>query len=583
MRMNLSVRSLSTRRVEQVFAAAFVCCLLLALPSCAIFPLRQAVIGPPLPTTFNGVASQGSFAQLGIAEFFNDPILTDLISQGLASNRELLIMNEEIQIASNEILARQGAWLPFVTFGSGAEINQGSKYTPLGATEDLEYEPGKHFPKPVPKFRYGLNLFWQLDIWRELRNARDAATHRYIAAIEQRNYFATRLIAEIAENYYKLMALDRRIEVLDQTIAIQRDSLRVAIARKEGVRGTELAVRRFQAEVSKNEAQKLIVNQEIIQTENRINILLTRNPQPIERLTAKFFDINVKQLSVGVPAQLLQNRPDIRQAERELAAAGLDIKVARAHFFPRVDISGGVGFEAFNMRYLFTPEAIAYNLAGNLVTPLINKKAIQAEYLSANAKQLEAVYNYQRTVLNAFTEVVNRMSKVANYSQSIEIKKMQLKALEASVTVATNLFLNARVEYVEVLLAQRDLLLARTELIDTKLEQLAAIVNIYQALGGGDVFSHKPGVGGDPSMHPTHPPALPGPGGAVNGDPAEVLPAPRPGGQNAAPVEDLPAPNPANPAQVSDTQKSSAPARPEFQRTASATLPVTQWASRPLR
>ncbi len=160
-----------------------------------------------------------------------------------------------------------------------------------------------------------------------------------------------------------------------------------------------------------------------------------------------------------MPSQLLQNRPDIRQAERELAAAGLDVKVARARFFPALIINGGVGYEAFNPRYLLlTPEALIGNIAGGLVAPLINRKAIQAEYLNANARQLQAVYNYQRVVLNAFTEVINRVSMVENYGKSIEIKKQQLHSLEASVEAANSLFQNARVDYMDVLFAQRDLM-----------------------------------------------------------------------------------------------------------------------------
>ena len=129
------------------------------------------------------------------------------------------------------------------------------------------------------------------------------------------------------------------------------------------------------------------------------------------------------------------------------------------------------------------------NVAGDLVAPLINKRAIKAEYLSANARQLQSVYNYQRVILNAFTEVINRVSMVENYSKSIEIKKQQLASLEASVDAATKLFQNARAEYIDVLFAQRDLLDARMVLIDTKKEQLSAIVNTYQALGGGGYLS----------------------------------------------------------------------------------------------
>jgi outer membrane protein, multidrug efflux system len=126
-------------------------------------------------------------------------------------------------------------------------------------------------------------------------------------------------------------------------------------------------------------------------------------------------------MSAGIPAHLLQYQPDIRQAERELAAPGLDVKVARAHFYPRIDITGGVGYEAFNPTDMFlTPESLIGSIARNLVVPLLNKKAIQAEYKTANAKQLQALYNYQRVILTAFTEVVNRMSKVENYGKKLE-------------------------------------------------------------------------------------------------------------------------------------------------------------------
>ena len=182
---------------------------------------------------------------------------------------------------------------------------------------------------------------------------------------------------------------------------------------------------------------------------------------------------------------MLQNRPDIRQAERDLAAAGLDVQVARVNFFPQLVINAGVGLQAFSLRYLFEPQAVIGDIAGGLVGPLINKRAIRAQYLTANARQLQTIYNYQRVILNAFTEVINRMSMVEKYSKSIEIKKQQLASLEAAVDVASNLFQNARTEYLDVLFAQRDLRDARTALIDTKAEQLAAIVNTYQALGGG--------------------------------------------------------------------------------------------------
>lgn len=562
--MNLSVRLSKTKQAKHVLARAIACgMLLLVLPSCGIPNLRQAKPGPDLPANYvagyNEAAGLGNSSQVPIEDFFNDPILTRLICQALAGNQELKILYEDIQIARNVILGRSGAYLPSVSLGTVAGLERFSQFTPLGAAErQLEYLPGKHFPELGGIFLLTANISWQVDIWRQLHNAKDAAVLRYLATGEGRNYAVTRLVAEIAENYYMLMALDKRIENLDNIISLQEQSLKAAQVKKKFARGTELAVQRFLAEVRRNQSQKLITQQEIIEVENRINFLVGRYPQPVER-SGDFIDLNLHALSVGVPAQLLQNRPDIRQAERELAAAGLDVKVARANFFPRLDIAGPegptgpagpIGFQAFNPKYLFYgPQSLIGNVAGNLITPLINKRAIKADYQTANARQLQSVYNYQRVILNAFTEVVNRVSKVQNYSKSIEIKKQQVKSLEASVDLASKLFRLPTAEvpsdYMNVLFAQRDLWEARVVLIDTKQQQLSALVMAYQALGGGllgcsraDPRLPQPGPRFDPSQQ-------------EGSDPSgtEQLPAPR------KQPEQFPGPAPAQPSRLPEPSK----------------------------
>lgn len=512
--MNRSVNYWNTNPKRTSIVLALLAGSLLVAPGCKIPQLQCADQGPILPQFFDGFThlklrqdqsedgvpnldtgelsvddvSLDNSSQLGWREFFADQDLVALVDQALLGNQELKILAQEVRIANYEIMARQGEYLPFVNVGAGAGLEKSSRFSREGAVEEnVPYEPGEFLPDPYPDFLVAANLSWEVDIWRKLRNAKDAAALRYLGTQEGQNYVLTRLIAEVAENYFELLALDNQLDTLEKTIEIQKASLEIAIAKKENARGTELAVQRFQAEVRKNESEKLIINQEIIEVENRINYLLGRYPQPVQRSAANYLDLNLHDLSAGIPCQLLQNRADIRKAERELQAAGLDVKVARARFYPSLDITAGVGLRAFNAKYLLTtPESLVYNLAGELVAPLINKKAIRADYLSANAMQLQAVYNYQRTVLNAYTEVVNRMAKVENYTQSIEIKKQQLAALEASVESASQLFDNARAEYVEVLLAQRDMMEARMVLIETKKEQLGAVVNAYQALGGGN-------------------------------------------------------------------------------------------------
>lgn len=489
--MALSSRTPDAKRRRRLTARVIACgALLLALPACGIPPQRQAQPMPPLPESFNGVTSPVNSAQLGIAEFYQDPVLLVLIKQGLASNRELRILNEEVQVASSEILGRSGTYLPFLTAGPAVGlVRQSNRAIEGAALRDDEYLPGRFFSNPHADYLLGANFTWQLDIYRQLRNARDAAAQRYVAAIERRNYFVTNLVAEIAENYFRLMALDKRIENLNQIIAFQEQSLRIAEARKEAARDTELAVLRFEAELRRNQSEKLIVAQDIIEVENRINFLAYRYPQPVARNSAGFYDLQINALDVGVPSQLLLNRPDIRRAERELVAAGLDVKVARANFYPQLILNGGVGLQAFNISNLFIPQAVLGNVAAGFVGPLVNRRAIRAEYLARDAQQKQAVYEYQRTILDAFTEVVNRLTEVQNYSESVVIKKQQLASLESAVDVANQLFQFARIEYLDVLTAQRDLRDARSSLIDTKQQQLTAIVRAYQSLGGGTLFS----------------------------------------------------------------------------------------------
>ncbi|HEX7446597.1 MAG TPA: TolC family protein [Pirellulales bacterium] len=505
--------------------------ILLALPGClpalrAPLPAQRPPQDFVLPPGFEGANRAENSALLPAREFFSDPKLTSLIDQALAGNLQLKILFEDIQIADNEVMRRRGAYLPFFSLGTSAALRKLSLYTLEGSDTYSNSIPGfppplpgtitHTFPNPLGNFIVpSVNISWQIDIWRQLRNARDAQAQRWMGATDARNYFVTRVVAQIADNYYTLMALDARMENLNNVIALQEQSLRIAEARMAAARSTALGVQRFLAEVRKNQSEKRILSQQMIEIENRINFLVGRYPQRVERNSAGFIDLNPPRLSVGVPPQLLQNRPDIRQAERELQAAGLDIRVARADFFPKLVLTGGVGYESYNAKYFFlTPQTLLYNVAGGLVAPLINRNAIKADYQNANARQLQALYDYQRVILNAFTEVVNQVNGVQNYTTSIGLKRQQVQALERSVDIATNLFQNARVEYIDVLFAQRDMWQGRRDLIDTKQQQLSAIVNAYQALGGG----WQVGAAG---------PAQPAAGGPSSPPKFELLPPPK--------------------------------------------------------
>jgi NodT family efflux transporter outer membrane factor (OMF) lipoprotein len=341
-------------------------------------------------------------------------------------------------------------------------------------------------PDPLTDFSIGAYANWEVDIWNKLHTAKKAAVTRYLATVEGKNFVLTNLVAEVATSYYELQALDNQLLIVKQNIALQKNALEIVKLQKEAARGTELAVQKFQAEVLKSQSMEYDINQNIKETENRINFLLGRFPQEIQRDRTAVLSIVPEAIQVGIPSQLLTNRPDIKQAELELAAAKLDVKVARAEFFPSFGISAGVGYNAFKTSFLFkSPASLLYSLAGDLAAPLINRNAIKAEFSNANARQIQAMYNYERVILNAYLEVSNQLSKIDNLEKSYDLKSKQVAALDRSIDVSNDLFKSARVDYLEVLLTQRDALETKLELIETKKDQLNAVVNVYKDLGGG--------------------------------------------------------------------------------------------------
>lgn len=458
-----------------------------AYSACKLPQVAQRTENKEVPLSFAGSTDTLNSTRIKWKDFFKDQYLANLIDTALKNNQELNITLQEIEIARNEIRIKKGELLPGVNYKLGAGVEKVGRYTSSGAGDaSTDITPGREVPDPLPDYSFGLQASWEADIWHKLRSGKQAAVNRYLGTVEGKNFVVSNLIAEIANSYYELLAQDNELEIVRKNIDLQSNALELMKIQKQATRVTELAVRKFEAEVLSSKSLEFEIQQKVTETENRINLLLGRYPQAIARDKGKFVDLVPPVVQVGIPAQLLANRPDIKQAEFELAAAKLDVKVAKAQFYPSLGISANLGFQAFNPSYLLrTPESLAYSLAGDLVGPLINRNGIKAEYLNANAKQLQAVYNYERSILTGYLEVANQLSGISNLQKSYELKAKQVRALTESIEISNDLFKSARADYFEVLMTQRDALQSRLELIETKKQQLNAVVNVYRALGGG--------------------------------------------------------------------------------------------------
>lgn len=450
-------------------------------------PVNDVANRPEVPQTFGISTDTVNSGMVPWKQFFTDPDLVVLIDTALQNNQELLMTLQEIEIAKNEVLYKNGKLKPSVSAKLGAGVEKVGRYTSAGAGDaSTDIEPGREMPEPLGDFSGALIMNWEVDIWKKLRNSKEAAIKRYLGTVEGKNFVLSSLIAEVADAYYELLAFDNQLDLTLQYIELQKHALEVVKIQKQAARGTELAVKKFEAELLKSQSLEFSIRQEITEKENRINALLGRYPQPINRNKTAFLDLIPATVQTGIPAQLLGNRPDIKQAELELEAAKLDVKVARAEFYPSLDISAAIGLQAFKPSYLVKmPESVLYSLAGDLAGPLINRSAIKAEFNSANAHQIQTLYAYDQTVLNAYLDVANQMAKIENMQKVYGFKAQEASTLAASVNIANELFKSSRADYLEVLMTQRDAMDAKLELVEAKAHQLNAVVGIYKSLGGG--------------------------------------------------------------------------------------------------
>lgn len=457
------------------------------LGSCKIPKIATVDSTLKMPQLYPNSQDTNHITTIKWRNYFKDPNLQKLIDTALVNNREVMITLQEIEIAQNEVNLRKGKLLPTGGIKGGLGLDKEGRYTSTGAgNASTQMEPGKAIPEPLPDFNVGVYATWQVDIWKKLHNAKEAAVKRYLETVEGKNFLITSLISEIAEHYYELLALDFQSEIINQNIKLQNDALQIVKIQKQAARATELAVQKFQAEVYKTESMQYEIQQQITETENKINLLLGRFPQTIQRSAPTALNDIPQMVMLGIPSQLLQNRPDIKQAELELEASKLDLKVARAEFYPDVEISSMLGLQAFNPVYLAKiPESIAFSLVGDLVAPLINRSAIKAEFNMANARQLQALYQYEKTIISAYIEVANQMANIKNLNENYQLKSKQVEALNQSINISNDLFKYARADYLEVLMTQRDALEAKMDLIETQQSRMNAVIHIYKNLGGG--------------------------------------------------------------------------------------------------
>lgn len=442
-----------------------------------------------LPTTYTGntLADSTNIAKISWKNYFSDINLIKLIDTALVSNQDIAKALQHIEMAKSGVLVTKGALKPTVSGVGSAGIQKYGRYTMDGAgNRNTEMIDGKDIPINLPDFIGAFQASWEVDLFGKLHNRNKAALTRLLASVEAKNYVVTNIVTEIALAYYDLLALDSELSVIDEYIKIQENAVELVKTQKESATINELAVKQFEAQLLNLQDMKFYTQQAITENESKINYLVGRYPQPIQRLQTNLETLIPKKIATGIPSDLLFNRPDLRQAELSLKASKIDVQVARIAFLPSLNISALLGLQAFRPDLLFSkPQSITYGLLGGLVAPLINKSAIQAEFNYATASQLEMLYSYNQQIIGAYIEVYNQLAWMENLEKSSQTKSRRSEVLNQSIEISNELFRYNRATYLDVLVAQQNALETKLSLIQLRKNQLQSSVNIYKALGGG--------------------------------------------------------------------------------------------------
>ncbi|MCF4100543.1 efflux transporter outer membrane subunit [Gillisia sp. M10.2A] len=415
-----------------------------------------------------------SMAEVSWRELFTDPILASYIEEGLQNNLDIRIALQQILAAEAYVNQGKSGYLPTLGASTGVSRQEFSKNS----------NPNQAAIGNFTQYEVAANLSWEADIWGKIRSNKRAFDASYLQSVAAHQAVKTRLIASIATTYYQLLALDEQRKITLETIDTRSESLETTQALKEAGNLTEVGVKQTEAQLNTAKALLLDIENQIRVQENSLSILLGQAPQALERGSLEN-QIITSDLNIGIPAQLLSNRPDILEAEYNLINAFELTNVAKSNFYPSLQITASGGFQSLDLEKLFDVNSLFASMVGSLTQPIFNGRRIRTEYEVSQARQEEAKLNFQRALLNAGKEVSDALYAYQYNTQKIEVKSLEFDAYNKATGYSEELLDNGLVNYLEVLIARQNSLNSQIDMVNAKFSQLEAMVELYRALGGG--------------------------------------------------------------------------------------------------
>ncbi|MUP45024.1 TolC family protein [Gramella sp. BOM4] len=414
-----------------------------------------------------------NMATISWRELFTDPILQQHIETGLQNNIDIRVALQQIIAAEAYVKQGKAGYLP--------TLDGNATFTHQELSENSQF--GSFFSS-VNQYEISSGLSWEADIWGKIRSQKRAFEAGYLQSVAAHQAVKTRLIAEIASTYYQLLALDEQIKITQETVDTREKSLDVTQALKESGNLTEVGVKQTEAQYYTARAILIDLKNEERLLENTFSILLGEAPQQIDRTELDEQEITT-ELNIGVPIQLLRNRPDVMAAEYELMNAFELTNVARSNFYPSLTLSATGGLQALEAQDLFSMNSLFATIVGGLAQPILNGRRIRTEYEVSKAEQEQARLRFREAILTASKEVSDALYTYQATTEKIEVKQKEYEAYELATEYSEELLVNGLANYLEVLTARENALNSSLDLTNARFNQLRSIVDLYEALGGG--------------------------------------------------------------------------------------------------
>ncbi|MEE7624687.1 efflux transporter outer membrane subunit [Methylobacter sp. Wu8] len=405
-------------------------------------------------------------------EQFGDPHLTKLIEQALRYNKDLLIATATVEEYLGLYSITRADLFPQISANAFGQQEKDSETT-YGAAPTPAYD----------SIQSTLNLSWEIDVWGRLRRATEAARANLYAQEEIRRTVVLTLTTGVARSYVQLRELDVRLEIAKQTLVDRREAYRIAQARFDGELNSKAQVRQAESEVHNAAAIIPQLEKLIAQKEHELSVLLGHNPAAIER-GLPLAELHLLGVPAGLPSELLARRPDIRQAEQGLIAANANIGVAKGEYFPKFTITGTFGTASANFSQLLSGPSGMWNYGVALAMPLFTAGKIAGQVKAAEAREQQALLNYQSILLQAFKETEDALIDNSKTREQVQALSLQEAALSEYLKLAWLRYNNGLTNYLEVLDAQRNLFNVKLSHATARSNSLQALINLYKAFGG---------------------------------------------------------------------------------------------------